>query len=194
MLHEELGTIDIHELTYDLSFEFPDLDLGALINYIRRAASIMCREADLVRFNFELVTQPYVYNYLLSTLNDMEIVAILKVSKLTGPSHMNYRFEAPRTIWLKEDLISPQRYRIHMSLAPPTNACELDKRFQSMWYETLLHGVRAIIYDLPGRPWSSPQLAMESQRRFQAGHREHKIERMTNYQRGAARLTYGTLM
>jgi hypothetical protein len=209
--YEDHPKIDIHDLTDDLSFEFPSLPLDSLVHYLRRSAVTMCREADLVQHKVQLTTQPDVDNYLLELADDWDVGAVLgvvrevpgcppaAVARLTHePSRLPCGavswFEAPRTIRLKSGSSGPETFTVFCSAVPSRNSCQLDERFGRDWYDVLLDGARALIYELANQPWLSIQTAAEYRRRFVKGYQAHKIELLTGHQRGRFRMNYERVM
>jgi hypothetical protein len=208
---EDHPKVDIYELTDDLVFEFPDLPLDSIIHYLRRAAVQMCREADLVRHEVKIITQPNVANYLLELPDDSEVAAILgvfedrpgvrrkPVGRLTHKPYQVCRgvsswFEAPKTIWIRSNASVPEAYTVLCSAAPTRTACRLDRRFGEEWYEALLNGAKALVFEITNRPWFSLQLASEYRRRFMLGYQELKVDQLTGGQRGAMRMQYRRVM
>ncbi|MDR1872017.1 MAG: hypothetical protein LBS60_08920 [Deltaproteobacteria bacterium] len=199
------------ELTYDLEVDFPDLPLPSLVNYLRRAAIIMCRESDLVRYKTEITTQPGVYNYSLDPEDDTEIIAILNVAKTrhNAPSQAIQRytvrpefafktdmswFEAPSTIWLKTASAKPERFEIEYSAGPTRTACSVDNVIANDYYETLINGAKSIIFELVGKEFFSLSGAQEYRRRFIHGYQTAKVEMMTRNQKGYFRMGYRRVM
>lgn len=50
-------------------------------------------------------------------------------------------------------------YKVEISVAPDRDACELDEILYQRYAPTIHQGALWHIYMLPGKPWSSPQLA-----------------------------------
>jgi hypothetical protein len=209
-IYENNPKIDLRDLTDDLIFEFNDLPLDVLTHYIRRSIITMCREADLVRRTPFITTQPGVGNYSLDLEDDLDLVAILGVARPGNRSEFAFEpissfpklfqwgdkvwYEEPNIIWIHSNSAKSETYLINCSVCPKPDACLVDKRFSSEWYETLLDGVRSLVYALPGRSWFNLQIATEFKRRFAQGYQTNKIEMMTGKRRGRWRMSHERVM
>jgi hypothetical protein len=82
IVYEAYPKVDFYDLTQDLAFEFPDFPTRSLVAYLRRAASIMCRDSDLVRHKAIITVHPRIDNYLLEPADaDYEME---RLSEITG--------------------------------------------------------------------------------------------------------------
>lgn len=174
-VQEAYPKIPLSELTHDLVFEITDLPGEVAEHYIRRAAISLARNANLLRRRRSFCIQPGVHNYLLESVDQMDLVAVMGVWKRTccGASRPVRRLTSPATGWRgcgeaswldgNEIFFQPancdDHYDVNFSVAPTINACEIDSVFAAEFYPVLLRTALAIAYAISDKPWSDPRKA-----------------------------------
>ena len=192
--------VPLSELTHDLVFEITDLPGEVAEHYVRRAAIEMARNGNLLRRHKVICVQAGVPNYLVESLDEMDVVAIMSVHALSscGSSVPVRRYTSPQHVsgcrgvasWLVGNEIHFQpvncgdRFEVNFSVSPTRDACSIDRAFANEFYSTLLTNALAIAYALPDKPWSNPGKATALKAEARTAIQEMAVQTMTGGQRG----------
>lgn len=175
IVYDPYAKVPIEQFLPELTFDIPELPDEIAMHYIRKAAIEFAQRSRVIRRKVRIRTQNCVNNYILEAPDCMELVAIHTLCNVSGgccgtPSRVTHEpcnirscgvtswYEAPNIIW-----ISPGRdcteYEVEISVAPPPDACELDKEFYTKYQEALLVGAKTFVYGLSRKDWSSQPLS-----------------------------------
>lgn len=203
VVYQAVPKVPVDAFFPELAFEFNEVPDEIYANYLLRAVDRMAREGNLLRRKAEIHVQEHVEHYLLEPGDCMDIVAIMKcclvksngcrgpVVRLTDEpcciSHGLYSwYEHPNVVWFR-----PARhndvFEVEFSVAPTFDACEVDKILFEKYHDVVLSGVRAYLYAISDKPWSSDQKFAMYTEIFQRGIQSASLEMMTGGQRGMIR-------
>lgn len=185
----------------ELAFEFPDFPEEAFPNYVLRAVNRFAIESNALRRKATIHVQECVGNYLLEPVDCMDLLAVLSICQVnahgcngpvtrltTKPCRCGCMgtvswIEEPNIIWF-----NPARfgdvYEVTFSVTPTYDACDVDRRLLTEFYDTIMFGTRSYIYGMSGKPWSSVQRSQEQELRFITGCKEAALRAMLHNQRG----------
>lgn len=189
--------VPVSEFVPELEFEFTDIPSDAFAHYVLRAINKFARDSNALRRTQYIKTIPCVNTYLLLPHDCVDIVAIMRIG--TGNCDTVIRtlysptclacgsvyawFSEPNILHL-EPMRREQLYRVEMSVAPTYDACEVDKKLLTDYYDTIISGVKSYLYNITDKPWSSVQRAQESMLLFHNGIHRAAMETLTRGQRG----------
>lgn len=206
--------VALAEFIPELAFEFQEMPEEALPNYVLRAITRLAREGNVIRRRVEVYTQPCVNNYILEPPDCMELVAVMGVcrlpsnhcgcvgnyvTRLTAHNHCQMPcgvcswFESPNIIHF-HPVNCGDIFSVEIAVAPTYDACEVDRIFLTQYYDVVMSGARAYLYEMAAKPWSSLNRAAEYEARFIAGIRNAAVETMMGGQRGAFRVQRPKIM
>ncbi|MBQ3569532.1 MAG: hypothetical protein IJA20_02540 [Methanocorpusculum sp.] len=200
IVYEAYPKVSVQEFIPELSFEFTDMPENAFAHFILKAINNIARRGNVLRRTATIHTQDCVDNYRLEPQDCMDIVAVMGICKrdncgcspitrLTGqpcclPCGSFSWFEKPNIIHIS-DARCGNCYDVKFSVAPTYDACEVDEILLTQYYDLVMDGVRADLYGMGNKPWSSLQRLEYHKQQFDKGIRKAAIETLTGGQRGA---------
>ncbi len=204
VVYESYPKIDIREFLPELTFEFSEMPESGIPFFLLRAVQRMARTGNILRRTATIHAQNCVENYLIEPTDCMDIVAIMNIQMFSrgccmGVHRLTHEpqctpcgiyswYEEPNVIH-----ISPARdcdvFKVTFSVAPTQDACEVDRKLYTNFYDTVIAGAKFYLYSMMDKPWSSVNRAQEYERRFLSGIRVAALETLTGGQRGGFRAT-----
>lgn len=200
IIYEAYPKVSIQEFIPELSFEFTDMPENAFAHFILKVINNIARRGNILRRTATIHTQDCVDNYLLEPQDCMDIVAVMgickrdkcgcgPVTRLTGqpcclPCGAFSWFEKPNIIHIS-DARCGNCYEVKFSVAPTYDACEVDEILLTQHYDLIMDGVRADLYFMGNKPWSSLQRGEYHRQQFDKGIRKAAVDTLTGGQRGA---------
>lgn len=202
-VYEDYPKIPLEDFIADLRYDIPGVPQAAWKSYIRRAATRMALDGNLLRRKMTIrVMDCGVRNYRLEPGDCTDLVAILNVRNICGlcqsevprvtqaPPGLSCScspvswFEEPNELWFSQ-VQAGQIYEVEFSVAPTMDACELDACFRKGdHYELLLLGARSMAYDVADQYWYDAQKAQMLEAKFEHGVRGLAITSYMGRQRG----------
>lgn len=190
----------VPEIAYE--FDNDKLSIDAIPHYILRSINRLARVGNVLRRQALICTQTCVDNYILDPPDCMDIVNVMSVCQICGcrcgkPLRLTHEpccfpcgtatwFERPNTIFFRPTGCGTQ-YKVEMSVAPPMDACEVDKILYVAYYDVVVNGVKSMMYAMADRPWSSVNRATEYRELYENGIRAAAMDTLLGGQRGALR-------
>lgn len=77
-----------------------------------------------------------------------------------------------------------------LALKPTSFAASLPASLWSTWFEAIKSGTLARLYELPAKPWSNPQIAVEKMREYRAGVSQARSYAQNQYTDGGGRWSF----
>lgn len=204
IVFENTPKVPISEFLDELAYEFTDAPYGLLEHCLKRVVCRICEQTNILRRTVFLETQCNVHNYILEPPDCMEVIAIMSIcyckSKfLHGPL---YRLTSPvctcccfgNTVHVDRGEIvfsapkSGTTFRIELSVKPTHDACEIDSILLNDHADLVVQGVRAMMFSMVDKPWSSLQRSQIEEQAFKLACAEAAVDTMLGQQRGVMRV------
>lgn len=208
VVFENTPKVPIDSFLDELSFEFTDAPYGLLEHYVKRTVQRMCERANVMRRTAVIHTQGNVHNYLLEPPDDTVVIAVMSIA-LAGHKFIPPKFARtnvavwdcdccaclgrPNMIHVEGHEIlfshphSCDEWVVNMSVKPTLDACEVDEAFATDYAPIVIDGVRAALYAVNDKPWSSANKAQYYEASFASECATASVERMLGHQRGSFR-------
>lgn len=178
-----------------------------IIRAYNRAAREFCRQSRWLRSTLPGETTADTSLYSLGTDPDLEVIGVRAVSiaRQTGNTKPRALRVSASTGWpAGERSAEPQRYAyvpegqlalnptpdrvydllVTLVIMPTLASNSIPAELLPRWDQTLQAGALSYLYEVPGQPWSNPEMAMIKSRVFQAGIGNAKAAEQKEYQSG----------
>lgn len=208
IVYEQTPKKDISELLDELQFEFTDAPSELLLHYLQRTVRDFCDRTNAVQRTVRIYPQAGVHNYLIEPADDVDFIAILSVqcTQCRYGNRAVRRVIAPvcdlftdyDTVHVNNNelIFSHPRFgdcwNVIISVMPRLQDMEVDAVLVDRYAPAIIDGVRAELYALQDKPWSSLQRAQSSLQRAQLCRAQYiqkcctySIDGLTEHQRGA---------
>ena len=203
VIFENTPKIPMDAFLDTLSYEFTDAPYGVLENCLKRTVCRMCERTNVLRRVLYIHTQENVHNYLLEPPDCMDVIALMSVgycqtkflcSELIRMNRRDLRHGCcchGNTVCVEGNEIifsNPKNgdvYRVEISVKPGRDSCELDSILLDEYEETVLMGVKAMMFEMSDKPWSSIQRAQLCEQSFLRECAEVAVDVLNGGQRGA---------
>lgn len=205
VIYDAYPKIDIDTFLPELQLEIPELPDDILMHYVRTAAIDFCERSHVLQREIHICLQECVPNYILESPDCTRIVMVNGICRgcggpyervSTAPcrvsclSSMAWWDKNEGSICLNPAPSQSDNIMVRVSVAPTTEACELDAVLGEQYRVAILAGARSLLYAIPRRAWTSQTFADTNRQEFDRRIASAGVDRLLGGQQGVVKMKH----